>query len=128
MGGVAFLVGLQGLVVLLRGTAAAVVSPDPPTKIVPSKICRPKLSGKFPMDMRIPLLEIKILLEPNPLKSIILVRRLAVGAWQQTQNQQKLPPAFRHLYRSEQYSASDTSQIRSARVRRKGIAKSLAPL
>ena len=30
------------------------------------------------MDMRIPPLEIEILLEANPLKAIILVRRLAV--------------------------------------------------
>ena len=33
---------------------------------------------EFPTDMRIPLLEIKIMLESNPLKSRILVRRLAV--------------------------------------------------
>ena len=32
----------------------------------------------FPMDMRIPPLKIKILLEPNPLKSRILVQRLAI--------------------------------------------------
>ena len=30
------------------------------------------------MDMRIPPLRIKIMLESNPLKSIVLVRRLAV--------------------------------------------------
>ena len=30
------------------------------------------------MDMRIPPLDIKIMLESNPLKSIMLVRRLAV--------------------------------------------------
>ena len=33
---------------------------------------------KTPMDMRIPPLEIKIMLEPSPLRSRILVRRLAV--------------------------------------------------
>ena len=32
------------------------------------------------MDLRIPPLEIKIMLESNPLKSRILVRRLAVGS------------------------------------------------
>ena len=32
------------------------------------------------MDMRIPLLGIKIMLESNPMKSIMLVRRLAVPA------------------------------------------------
>ena len=32
---------------------------------------------EFPMDMRIPPLEIKSMLEPNPPKSRILVRRLA---------------------------------------------------
>ena len=36
------------------------------------------ISGRFPMDMRIPPHRIKILLESNPLKSRILVRRLAV--------------------------------------------------
>ena len=37
-----------------------------------------KLSRKFPLDMTIPPLKIKILLESNPLKSRIFVRRLAV--------------------------------------------------
>ena len=37
-----------------------------------------QLSGEFPMDLRIPPLNIKIMLESNPLNSIILVRRLAV--------------------------------------------------
>ena len=35
-------------------------------------------SGDFPMDMRIPPIEINIPLESNPLKSRIVVRRLAV--------------------------------------------------
>ena len=34
---------------------------------------------EFPMDMRIPPLKIKILLESNPLKSRVLARRLGVG-------------------------------------------------
>ena len=48
-----------------------------PTKIIPTEIRWLELSGKFPLDMRIPL---KILLESNPLKSRILVGRLAVHA------------------------------------------------
>ena len=56
-------------------------TPDLPAKIVPTKIRRLEISGKFPMDMRIPPLEIKIRLESNPLKSRILVRRLPVSRW-----------------------------------------------
>ena len=37
-----------------------------------------KPSGQFPMGLGIPPLEIKIMLESNPLKSRILVRRMAV--------------------------------------------------
>ena len=46
-----------------------------PTEIIPTgtKIRRLKLSGEFPVDMRIPPLELTILLEPNPPKSKILV-------------------------------------------------------
>ena len=36
------------------------------TNIIPAKICRLRLSGKFPMDMRIPPLEIKICLSQTP--------------------------------------------------------------
>ena len=48
--------------------------------------CRLKTSGEFPMDMRIAPLEIKIMIESNPLKSRILVRILArmwraYGTW-----------------------------------------------
>ena len=50
------------------------------TENLPVKIRWFKLSGKFPMDMRIPTLNIKIVLGSNPLKSIILVRGLAVLA------------------------------------------------
>ena len=56
------------------------LTPNPPTNIVPTNIAWVKLSGKFPMDMRIPPLYIKIVLESNPPKSTILVGRLAV-AW-----------------------------------------------
>ena len=44
----------------------------------PAKICSLGISGNVPMDMRIPPRKNKILLESNPLKSRILVRRLAV--------------------------------------------------
>ena len=54
-------------------------TPNLPTKIIPTKIRRLKISGKFPMGLRIAPLGIKILLESNPLKPRILVRRLA--AW-----------------------------------------------
>ena len=37
-----------------------------------------KLLGKFPMDMRIPSLNNNIMLESNPMKSTMLVGRLAV--------------------------------------------------
>ena len=48
------------------------------TPNLPSKIAWLKLSGPFPMDMRIPPFRTKILLESSPLRSRILVRRLAV--------------------------------------------------
>ena len=43
------------------------------------------ISRNFPVDMRIPTLEIKIMLEPNPLQSGVLVERLAASR----------PPSFR---------------------------------
>ena len=52
-------------------------TPYLPTKIIPTKTFWLKVSGNFPKDLRIPPLKIKILLESNPLKSRILVRRLA---------------------------------------------------
>ena len=78
-----------------RGQLAAVRSrdsrprfadPNRPTEARPISLLRlsllrfldSKLSGRFPMDMRIPPLETKILLESNPRKPRILVRRLAV--------------------------------------------------
>ena len=54
-------------------------TPNLPTNIIPTKIRWLTISGEFPMGMIIPPLEIKILLESNPLKSRILVRRLAVS-------------------------------------------------
>ena len=49
-----------------------------PTSIVPTNIARLKLSGKSPMDMRIPPLTFKFTLESNPQKSTMLVGRLGV--------------------------------------------------
>ena len=59
-------------------TVLRMLTPDLPTKIIPTKIRWLKLSGKFPMVMRIPPFQIQILLESNPLKCRILVWRLAV--------------------------------------------------
>ena len=59
-------------------------TPNLPTKIVPTKIRWLKTSGEFPMDMIISPLNMKILLQSNPLKSRILVRRLAVVTSQPT--------------------------------------------
>ena len=53
-------------------------TPNLPTNIIPTKIARLKLSGKSPTDMRIQPLIFKIMLESNPLKSIMLVGRLGV--------------------------------------------------
>ena len=53
-------------------------TPNLLTKIIPAKISCLKISGKFPMDMRVPTLGIKIQLESNPLKARVVVRRLAV--------------------------------------------------
>ena len=53
-------------------------TPSLPTKNLPAKIRWLEISGKLPMDMRIPPLKLKILLVSNPLKSRILVQRLAV--------------------------------------------------
>ena len=53
-------------------------TPDLPTNIVPTNIAWLKLSGKFPVDMRIPPLNIQIMLESNPPKPTMLVGRLGV--------------------------------------------------
>ena len=60
---------------------SAAATPNLPTNIsYPyTKICRLNNSQKFPMDVRMPPLKIKILLESNPQKSRILVRRLTVA-------------------------------------------------
>ena len=55
-------------------------APSLPTKIIPTNICRLEISGTFHMDMRIPPLTIKILLESGPPKSRILGRRLGVAS------------------------------------------------
>ena len=46
-----------------------------PTKMIPTKICWLNNSGKFPMNMRIPPLNTKIMFESSPLISRILARR-----------------------------------------------------
>ena len=53
-------------------------TPNLPTHIIPTKIAWLELSGKLPSGLGIPPLNIKIMLESNPLKSIMLLRRLAV--------------------------------------------------
>ena len=55
-------------------------TPNLPPKIIPTKISRLIISGKVPIDMRIPPLIITILLESSPLKSRISVQRLDVFA------------------------------------------------
>ena len=69
---------LREPVFFVGGIQTGFRTPNPPTKIIHAKIRRLETSGKFPMDMRVPPLEIKILLESNLLKSRSLVRRLAV--------------------------------------------------
>ena len=56
-----------------------IITPNPPTNITPTNIAWLRFSGKFPMDMIIPPLIIKIMLESNPLKSTMLVGRLDVN-------------------------------------------------
>ena len=53
------------------------VTPNLPTKIIPTKIAWLRLSGRLPMGLGIPSLKIRIMLESNPLKSRVLVWRLA---------------------------------------------------
>ena len=54
-------------------------TPSLPTEITPARIPCFKTSWKSPTDMRIPTLKFKMMFESNPLKSGILVRRLAVA-------------------------------------------------
>ena len=56
-------------------------TPNLPTNIIPTKIAWLKLSWKFPTGQGISPLKIKIMLESDPLKSIMLVRRLGVYQW-----------------------------------------------
>ena len=56
-----------------------VITPNPHTNIVPTNIARLKLSGDFPMNLEIPPLQIKIVLESNPLKPTMLVGGLGVS-------------------------------------------------
>ena len=53
-------------------------SPNLPTNITSANIARLKFSGRSPMGLGIPPLMINIMLESNPLKSTMLVRKLAV--------------------------------------------------
>ena len=53
-----------------------------------------KFPGNSPMDMRIPPLKLKILLESNPLKSRILVRRFAVHPSPRVRSLGKPPAGF----------------------------------
>ena len=62
---------------LLIFSKATDVTPKLPTKIIPAKICWLIISRKCPMELRIPSLNVKIMLESSPLKSSILVRRSA---------------------------------------------------
>ena len=57
------------------------VSPISLLTLHPTNIAWLKLSGKSPMDMSMPPLWIKIMLESNPLKSTMLVGRLGVRAF-----------------------------------------------
>ena len=57
---------------------AARLRPISLLRFIPTKIAWLKLSGKFRMGLAIPPLKLKILLESNPLTSIIVARRLAV--------------------------------------------------
>ena len=73
------IIGLQGSQAARGGQAArrpagkpaAAGSPYLPAKIIPTKITWLNISGRFPVDTRIPPLKIKNLLESNPLKSRI---------------------------------------------------------
>ena len=69
-------VAFSNIISLLR---LLVCTPNFPTNIIPTNIAWLKLYGKFPMDMRIPPLKFKIVLESSPLKSTILVGRLGVS-------------------------------------------------
>ena len=54
----------DGVFAFLAASGERKPTPNLPTKIIPAKICWLKYSGKFPMDMGIPPLEIQS--ESNP--------------------------------------------------------------
>ena len=60
--------------------AGELAIPNPPTNITPTNIAWLKLSGESPMDIIISPLKIKIMLESNPPKSIMLVEKLGIHA------------------------------------------------
>ena len=60
-------------------SGAGLATPNLPTQIIPAKIRRLRISGEICIDMRIPPLHINIMLESNPPRSRILVRRLAAS-------------------------------------------------
>ena len=62
-------------------------TPNLPTNIIPTNIAWLKPSGKSPMDMRIPPLRIKIMLESYPLKPTMLVGGLGVSRSSQNRTQ-----------------------------------------
>ena len=53
-------------------------TPNLPTNIIPTNIALVKLSGESPMGLGIPFIKSKMVLESNPLKSTMLMRRLDV--------------------------------------------------
>ena len=70
----------------------ASTTPNLPTNITPTKIAWLKLSGEFPMGLGIPPLMIKIMLESNPLKSMMLGR---LGGTACGRGQDRLEPLCR---------------------------------
>ena len=71
-------------------------TPNLSTKILPAKIRWLEMSVKFLMGMRTPPLDVKIMLESNPLKSRISARRLAVDA--DFARRAVVPPVRRSLW------------------------------
>ena len=62
-------------------TSPLLPTPNLPSNIIPTNIAWLKISVKLPMAMRIPPLKHNIMLESNPLRSTILVGRLAIQVW-----------------------------------------------
>ena len=67
---------VHAALVLLAGGEPARAAPNLPTETIPAKIRGRRASGKSPVDVRIPPLELKILIESKPPESGILVRRI----------------------------------------------------